>query len=186
MGIFALISAAIWGFGRDIFFLNSNLNSSLSSQFYARQVLRKIVTELRSASPSSLGAYPLASVSTSSITFYSDVDADLLKEQIRYFVQGNELKRGTTRPSGSPLTYNIANETIDTIVGDLYLNPAVPIFDYYDQYYAGTSSPLTIPVNVLAVRFIKITLPIDTDPNRLPLPITATSQVMLRNLKDNF
>src|SRR3989344_7670018 len=182
--IFAMISVGIWGFGRDIFFFNSNLNASLSTQFDARQVLRKLVTELRSASPSSLGAYPIATAGTSTITFYSDIDDDGLKEQVRYFRQGNELRRGTIKPSGNPLVYS-GSESVSIVVKDVINDNATPLFNYYDNSYAGTSSPLTIPVNVLAIRLVKINLIIDKDTTRPPAAITVMTQVTLRNLKDN-
>lgn len=185
VSIFVAISSIIWAFGRDIFFFNSNLNSSLSVQFDARQILRKVVSELRSTSPSSLGAYPIALAGTSSLTFYSNIDDDPLKEQLRYFLQNGELKRGVIKPVGNPLTYNSINETISTVAKDI-VNGNSPIFEYFDRNYAGTSTPLTQPVNALSIRFIRITLVLDTDPNRLPAPFTARTQVNLRNLKDNL
>jgi hypothetical protein len=50
----------------------------------------------------------------------------------------------------------------------------------------GTSSPLTQPVITTNVRLIKINLMIDVDPNRAPVIKTYTSQVSIRNLKDNL
>lgn len=184
-GIFVAISIIIGNFGRDIFFFNSDLNSSLSVQFDARQVLRKLISELRSTSPSSLGAYPIALASTSTLTFFSNIDDDSLKEQVRYFLQGSELRRGVTKPSGSPLTYNPGNEIISTVTHDV-VNGVIPIFDYFSNNYAGTSSPLSLPVDTLSVRLVRVTLILDKDPNRPPTPITVTTQVMLRNLKDNL
>ena len=146
IAIFGAISVVIWGFGRNIFFFNSDLNSSLSLQFDARQVLRKVVAELRSTSPSSLGAYAISSASTSTITFFSDIDDDFLKEQVRYFMQGKELRRGVVKPSGSPLTYNQSNETISIVARDIINGTSTPIFYYYNNTYTGTSSPLTLPV----------------------------------------
>jgi hypothetical protein len=50
----------------------------------------------------------------------------------------------------------------------------------------GTSSPITQPVTPTDVRLIKINLIIDVDPNRAPVIKTYTSQVSIRNLKDNL
>lgn len=185
VGIFVAISTTIATFGQNIFFFNSDLNNSLSTQFDSRQIMRKMVAELRSASPSSLGSYTIASAGTSSLTFYTNIDNDPLKEQLRYFLQGGELRRGVVKPTGSPLTYNPASETITTVARDV-VNGVTPIFDYFDRNYMGTSSPLSLPVNILSVRLIRVTLILDKDPNRVPGPITTKTQVTLRNLKDNL
>ena len=79
VGILVFISLAIANFGGDIFFLNNSLQSNLSVQIDARRVLRTIVGELRGASPSSLGAYPLSQVGTSTLVFYSNIDSDSYK-----------------------------------------------------------------------------------------------------------
>lgn len=172
-------------FGQDIFSINSTAGANLNAQTDGRRVLKTMVKELRSTSPSSLGAYPIASVSTSSITFFSNIDSDANKEQIRYFLQGTTFKKGVTKPSGSPLTYNPANEVISTLIRDIQPT-TTPIFDYYDQNYSGTSSPLTFPINIPAVRHIRISVPIEKDINKLPGLIIVVSQVTLRNLKDNL
>lgn len=185
VSIFVLIMLVVTGFNRDIFFINSGLQSNLSAQIEARNVLRTVVAELRSVSPSSLGAYALAQTSTSSIIFYSNVDNDQYKERIRYFIQGTNFNRGIVHPSGSPLTYNVAQEQVTTLVHNVR-NGATSTFDYFDKYYSGTSTPLAVPVDPLAVRLVRITLLIDSDPNRFPATITLSSQAMLRNLKDNL
>ncbi len=172
-------------FGQDIFSINSTAGANLNAQTDGRRVLKTMVKELRSTSPSSLGAYPIASVSTSSITFFSNIDSDANKEQIRYFLQGTTFKKGVTKPSGSPLTYNPANEVVSTLIRDIQPT-TTPIFDYYDQNYSGTSSPLTFPINIPAVRHIRISVPIEKDINKLPGLIIVVSQVTLRNLKDNL
>lgn len=172
-------------FGQDIFSINSTAGANLNAQTDGRRVLKTMVKELRSTSPSSLGAYPIASVSTSSITFFSNIDSDSYKEQVRYFLQGTNFKKGVIKPSGSPLIYNPANEVVTTMIRDIKPT-TTPIFDYYDQNYSGTTTPLTFPINIPAVRHIRITVPIEKDINKLPGLIIVVSQVTLRNLKDNL
>jgi hypothetical protein len=185
VGIIVLIVLAIGNFNADIFFLNSVVDSSLKAQLDARRVLRTIIAELRSVSPSSLGAYPITTSATNTLIFYSNIDSDQNKERLRYFQQGSELKRGVLEPTGSPLVYNPVNEQVETLIHDL-ISTTTPIFDYFTQNYTGTSSPLTPPVDPLLVRLIRVTFTIDEDPNRPPSAITVTSQGTLRNLKDNL
>lgn len=172
-------------FGQDIFSINSTAGANLSAQTDGRRVLKTMIKELRSTSPSSLGAYPISSAGTSSITFFSNIDGDVYKEQVRYFLQGTDFKKGVTKPSGSPLTYNQANEVVSTMIRDIK-STTTPIFDYYDQNYAGTSTSLTFPLNIPSIRHIRITVPIEKDINKLPGLIIVVSQVTLRNLKDNL
>ncbi len=185
ISIFAVIMVAIFNFGQGIFSFNSFAQQNLNAQSDARKLLKTIAKEMRSSSPSSLGAYPLAVTATSSVTFFSNIDNDTQKEQIRYFLQGGDLKKGVINPSGTPLTYNTANEQQVTLVKNI-VNGVLPIFEYYDSTYTGTSSALTIPVQPTLVRLIKITIMIGGDPNRSLSPVEATTQVFLRNLKDNL
>ncbi len=185
VAIFTSIFLAVMNFGQSIFSFNRSAEQNLSAQSDARKILKTMVKELRSVSPSSLGAYPISQVATSSVTFFSNIDSDADKEQVRYFLQGNELKKGVINPSGSPLTYNSANEQVLTLIRDV-VNGVDPTFEYFDASFTGTSDPLTIPVQATQVRLIRITVRIEKDPVQSLGPVTATSQVFLRNLKDNL
>lgn len=186
ISLFVGISIALWIFVNQSFFFNSYLGTSMNTQLDSRQILKRLVRELRGTSPSSLGSYPIALAGTSSITFYSNIDEDMQKEQIRYFLQGSELRRGETKPSGNPIVYDLGDERLSTIAKNIVNSTSTPIFDYFDKNYAGTSSPLAFPINIADVRLVRITLIIDNNPNNLPLAVTVTTQVNLRNLKDNF
>jgi len=183
--IATIIFFAVFRFGNSVFSLNSDAQKSLSAQSDARQILKTMAKELRSASPSSLGSYPISLASATSITFFVNLDNDAYKEQVRYYVQDKELKKGVTKPSGSPLAYNLSNEKTSILVHDLN-NGTSPTFEYFDSSYTGTSSPLTQPVQITAVRLVRITLIIEPDPNKSAGALKATSQVFLRNLKDNL
>ena len=87
VAVFGIIAVALGNFGSSIFIFNSNASENLSAQSDGRRILKTIVAELRSVSPSSLGAYALSQTDTHSITFFSDIDDDGLKERIRYFLQ---------------------------------------------------------------------------------------------------
>jgi prepilin-type N-terminal cleavage/methylation domain-containing protein len=184
--IATMIFFAVFYFGQGIFSFNSNAQANLSAQSDARRVLKNIVEELRSASPSSLGSYPISLAGTSTLTFFVNLDSDAYKEQVRYFLSSSQLKRGIIKPSGSPLTYNPANEQISLMIRDISNATSTPIFDYFDSNYAGTTTPLTQPVQITKIRLVRVNINIDKDKNRSPSPINVTSQVFLRNLKDNL
>jgi hypothetical protein len=183
--MFTLIAGAAWTFWRHVISLSTTVSGSLTTQQQMRQTFRFMSAEIRSLSPSSIGAYAIAEATASTFTFYSDADNDGLKERIRYFVDGTAIRRGVLIPSGNPLTYNPVNETVSTVASGFVSGPT-PLFAYYDTNYDGTTAPLTAPVDVRAVRLIKITATIDRDALLPPPPITLTTHVSMRNLKDNL
>jgi prepilin-type N-terminal cleavage/methylation domain-containing protein len=185
MAIFSIIIGAVSLFARDIFYFNNIFSGGLISYDDAEKILQPVSSEIRSASPSSLGAYSIEQADNNNFTFFTDINNDGLKERIRYFLSGNILKKGVIIPSGNPLQYSSGNETITDIVFNLR-NGVTPIFAYYDTNYNGSTAPLTVPVSIPSIRLVKITLVIDVDPNKPPLPITVTTEVSIRNLKDNL
>ena len=141
-----------------------------------------MISEIRTASVSSNGAYPIDQATVSSFTFFSDINNDNLREKIRYFLSGSTLQKGVIQPTGNPLVYNPANEKISILASGV----TSLAFGYYDKNYDGTTAALSFPINVPVVRLVKITVTIDQDPNRPPGPMTFTTQVSIRNLKDNL
>lgn len=185
VAIASAIFMAVFNFGAGIFSFNSEAQKNLSAQTDARRVLKVMVKELRSTSPASNGAYPLSFASASSLVFYSNIDSDNLKERIRYFLDGRELKKGVIKPSGSSLVYDPKNEKVVILIRDVN-NGATPIFEYFDSSFIGQGSSLVQPVQVTQVRMVRISLLINADPNKSSDPVVVQSQVFLRNLKDNL
>ncbi|NDB60026.1 type II secretion system protein, partial [bacterium] len=177
VGILGMIMLVIGAFQRDVFVNSKFAQDSLSTTQDSRNILRMMVRELRTSSSGNDGSYPLISAATSTISFYSDVDADGLKDKVRYYIATSTLTKGLIKPTGSPLTYVEANEVFSILAYNLRNSSSTPLFEYYDNAYAGTSSPLTQPVVISNVRLIKINLMIDVDPNRSPNVKTYTSQV---------
>ncbi|MFM2357335.1 MAG: hypothetical protein RJA61_72 [Candidatus Parcubacteria bacterium] len=181
--IFGIISLATAQFQLDVFRLSGYADKSLNAVFNSRQILKIMVSELRSTTISENGSYPLQAVATSTLTFYSDVDGDGLVERVRYFLQGTDFKKGIVEPTGNPYVYTGTETTVTLVSG--VRNTATSIFTYYDTDYTGTTLPLSNP-SVSDIRLIKVTIEIDEDPNKPPAMLTSTTQVSLRNLKDNL
>lgn len=186
IGIFGLIVIAVSDFQRNVFFNNKYSTDSINATQDARNVIRVMVRELRTVSPGNDGSFAIIQAATNTVSFFSDSDGDSLKEKIRYFISTTTLVKGSIKPTGNPLTYNSANETFEYLAYNIKNATSTPLFEYYDGNYTGTTSPLTQPVTVTNVHLIKINLMIDADPNRSPVVKTFTSQVNLRNLKDNL
>lgn len=184
--IISILTVTVTTFQRDVFRLNSNLHNNLSAQLDLRHITKIMVSELRKAETSSVGGYPIGVASTSEIVFYSDLYDTGLKERVRYFLSNGKLKKGVITPSGNPLTYSVSNEKISTLVSDVVSSSTLPIFQYYSEFYNGNSAPLSQPVPITDIRLVKITVIIDKDPNMPPGEMIGTSQVNLRNLKNNL
>ena len=181
--LISLLSYGVSSFMRNTFFYNTTIRKALNSQFEVRQTLKKLSAELRAASQASDGSYALAEASSTSLTFYTDLNGDGVKERLRYFLSGTTLRRGVIIPSGSPLTYNSGSETVSDMVH--YRVGTTSIFTYYDSGYAATTTPLSQPVTVSAVRLVQAAITVNPDPGRQP-NVSFTSKVSLRNLKDNL
>ncbi len=184
--ILSILTITVTSFQRDIFILNRTTDNNLAAQLEVRRITKVMVSELRKSSVSSVGGYPISVASTSEIVFFSDITNDGLKERVRYFLDNTKLKKGVVSPSGNPLVYNLGGEVITTLISDVKASSTQPIFQYFNENYIGNSPPLNFPVNIPDIRLVKITVIIDRDPNLPPAEIIGTSQVNLRNLKDNL
>lgn len=183
MFVFVLILLLLTLFSRNTWTYNSFISGGLVETDAGRQVLKTLTSEIRTASTADTGAYLIALAEESTLIFYSDIDDDGLKERIRYFLSGTSFQKGVIKPTGSPLSYNPQNETITTLIDQLTNSV---LFEYYDRNYSGTESPLSSPISVPDIRLVKITIVIDKDPNKPPSAMTFSTQVSIRNLKDNL
>lgn len=150
----------------------------------ARIQLRRLSKSLRELRQSDTGSYALAAADPQRIIFYANVDADALTERVRYELVGTDLQRGVIKPTGSPLTYTVANEVVTSVTANVR-NGATPVFTYYNGNYPADTTPLT-PPDVTEVKYINFSLVIDADTAVDPPAVTVTSQVQLRNLKTNL
>lgn len=179
LGILGLATMAIGAFTTGIFRYNRTLTNQMDAEIQLRKIVAQFTTELRTASSSSLGAYPIDTAAVSAIIFYANIDADNLKERVRYFLDSGSLKKGVTKPSGSPLTYNPLNEEVVSLVNDVTNND---IFFYYDETFNGSSPPLSFPVIITAIRLVHLKLRVDRNINEPPGPIEVRTNIHLRNL----
>lgn len=181
MGIFLLILTGVASFLQTIFKSQNVIYTQVTNQKEARRTIEEFVKEARNASISSIGSYSVAQASSTSFTFYSDIDFDTYKEKVRYFADGAELKKGVIKPAGTPLAYNPATETVSVLAHDLIVGQT--LFAYFDKNYTGASDPMVEPINIAQIRVVKVTVVIDQLPNISPEPLTVSSQVEIRNLK---
>lgn len=151
------------------------------AQFKARTALRTVTSEIREMQDAENGAFAIASAGATEFIFFADVDSDPDVERVRYFHNANELQRGVIDPTGSPATYPLMSEIINTEVTDVYLSG--DLFSYYDELYTGSEPALATPFDTGDVHLIKIYFLVDTNPGEIPEAMEITTEVTPRNLK---
>lgn len=152
-----------------------------------RRAMDNMVKEIREAKTSDLGNYPIAAADDDSFSFYGDIDRDLVVEKVRYFRQVNSFKKGIINPSGTPLSYDPANEIISTLSNNL-ITTSTPTFTYYNGNYPGDTinNPLATPADVTQLKLVRIHLIINVNPLSPPNDYILDTFVQPRNLKENL
>lgn len=184
VAIFSIISLAAFNLIISYNKTSDLLAVQLVLQSEGRNSLSQAVDDLRRINRGSNGAFAIDSANAESIIFYSNIDSDSYFEKVEYFISGNELRKSVTKPSGNPLIYDPLDKTT-TVLSTKIANNSAPLFSYYNGTYAGIGDSLELPVDVTAIRFVKINLVLDNNPSVPSAPLTMEAKVALRNLKDN-
>ncbi|HVU75731.1 MAG TPA: type II secretion system protein [Candidatus Paceibacterota bacterium] len=137
-----------------------------------------MVRTIREAAYSSIGAYPVVSLATSSMTFYANTDSDSLVERVHYYLSGTNVYMGTLKPTGDPASYT-GSETVSLVADNIKnASSSIDLFTYYDQ----NGTQMTDLTQIAQLRFVTINLVADIDPNRAPVNTQLRSSATLRNL----
>lgn len=155
---------------------------------HARRGIDTMEKELREANYSDNGDYPIIEAESQSITFYSDLDSDKSVEKLRYYLDGTNLIKGVTQPSGSQPVQYLASDEATTTISQYVRNASDPVFYYYNGDYPAdtTNNPLTTPALVNEVKLIRMFLNININPAKAPDDFNLEVFVQLRNVKNNL
>ncbi len=180
IGILTLLMAAMTVAIINVYRNNSYTFERALAIISVRKGLEQTTRLIREVSYSDSGAYPVVALAANSFTFYADYDNDGQAEQVRFFLNGEDLQRGTIEPSGSPAAYTGA-ETVKTIV-DNVRNIALgrDLFTYYDV----SGVQVTNMSDVLAPTFVKIDLIANTGKNPTVNDYELHGSAYMRNLKN--
>ncbi len=185
LSMFAMISVAVGWFVIQSLRSTDIIWDQLDSQNDGRAILEQFVDDVRRAEPSSVGGYPIESASSSEFIFFANIDNDIGRERVRIFLDGTNIKKGVVQPSGDPLGY--AGEETFVTVATYAVNTAVgtPLFEYYDETYPVTSTPLTVPDDLTDIRIVRMQIELEKDPDKTPVPLHVEAVAGIRNLKQN-
>ena len=147
--------------------------------------LKNFSKYLREARQSDAGAYLIDSASDFELIFYADVDDDPVIERVHYFLENNQLKIGTSDPSGFPVVYPVEDEEVKIVGNGITNNAEQPIFYYYNQDYPTDieNNPLLSPVSPEEIGLIKIDVYANTNPDHVPENSRMETFIRPRNIK---
>ena len=146
-----------------------------------------LVKEIRTAQYGDNGAYPIEFADYQNIVFYSDIDIDGDSEKVRYFLDGTDLKKVTTEPSGVPPQYLPADAKTKVVATNVR-NGGSPLFYYFNENYPldTLNNPLSYPASIANVTLVQVVLrinPVEEEPNTDYILDSFTN---IRLLKDNL
>jgi prepilin-type N-terminal cleavage/methylation domain-containing protein len=144
----------------------------------AKQGVDSLVRDIREAMFADTGAYPVASMATTSLTIFADVKNDKRVEKVRYFLAESDLIRAVTAPTGTPPTYAGSKSTSTVASGVRNLQLDTPIFTYFDT----DGNQIASSGNRKDLSFAEIQLVVNIDPDRQPDNAVIKSSATLRNV----
>ncbi|MES2087718.1 MAG: prepilin-type N-terminal cleavage/methylation domain-containing protein [Patescibacteria group bacterium] len=185
--IFSMLIGGIAALFQTTFNTARQQNLAVSSTNQARKVIFDFTNEVRTATVGNGGSYPISEASSTQLILYSGYGApNSIIYRLRYYLSNNKLYKGVITPTGTPPTYNTSSEVVKIVQTGLSQG-ATPVFYYYDSNYAGTSTPLSQPVNLTMVKFIKINMIlINQDIKNSTSTFIVTGGATIRNLKTNL
>ncbi|MFA6354477.1 MAG: type II secretion system protein [Candidatus Paceibacterota bacterium] len=193
VAIAAVLMLVVNSLKNNVSSIGGFVDQKLLSKQDVEQALQIMVTEIRSAGPSSLGAYPVESATTSSFAFFSDINKDGIFEKVRYFLATNAgtstatstIKKGVIIPTGNPLTYVTSTEIISKVINNVVVSTSSNLFDYFDSSATSTAKMMTLPVNVQSIRIVRFNIYADLKPGSAPKPSFFSDVANIRNLRSN-
>lgn len=165
--------------------LENIVTQKLQSRSDIEQTLQILTSEIRSAGPSSAGAYAITSATSTALSFYSDIDKNGTLEKVRYVLGTSTIDKGITKPTGTPATYPTSSEVISSVVDHVVISTTTPLFTYYGTNYTGIEAPLASTTDVTQIRVIRVRFYADINPGASPRPAYFSATINVRNLRSN-
>ncbi len=160
-------------------------NIKLYQQNYKKNVVEnRIAQTMREFEFSTRAASSIDNISANQISYYRyfDLESEYPK-LVRYYVEGNQFKVGQTDPivnvDGTPPSYPLDQEECVLLIDGL--ENTTSLFKYFDE----DNQELTSEIQISEIRMIKLNIVL-TEKNMESKPLTGTTTVSLRNIKDNL
>jgi prepilin-type N-terminal cleavage/methylation domain-containing protein len=185
LALFSFVFFIIVALKSNVDVLKNLSTQKLISRQDVEQTFQIMTSEIRSAAVSSIGSYPLITTTSSTFSFYSDIDHDNLFEQVTYSLSSSTIIKTVIKPIGNPLSYPTSTQIISSVVEYVVLASSTPLFQYFDSSYTGTEDALSEPISISAVRSVLVSFYTDLDPGVVVRPVFFQNFVTIRNLRSN-
>lgn len=184
LALFTVLSAVVMNAVASFYRHNAYTVAQSYQVEHARRGVELLVRDMREMTFADNGAFPIVSIASSSISFYSDIDRDDSVELVSYELTDTTLYKYIYNATGSPPVYD-PGVPDDTLVISEYVQNDLQdqvIFTYYNE--AGETVDVTAPVT--DVRHVDVHLIVNIDPLRDPGEFMLRSSATLRNLKESL
>lgn len=181
VAITVLVSGALLGGIASFYRFDGYVIAQAYQVSYARQGVEQMVRDLREMTYADDGTFPLVTMGTTSISFYSDIDRDDSVELVRYSLSSTTLYKYIYAASGSPPVYSTTTPESTSTLSEYVQNKLLgtSIFTYYDENGATSTASSTLT----DIRYVKVNIVINIDPLRDPGQYMLETSASLRNLK---
>jgi prepilin-type N-terminal cleavage/methylation domain-containing protein len=176
-----LVSTALIGGIVSFYQYNDYAIAQAYQVYYARQGIDLMIRDLREMTYADDGTFPLVTMSSTSVSFYSDIDRDDSVEYVRYRLSTTTLVKNIYDATGTPPVYSTTTPSATTTLSEYVQNniQSVPIFTYYDE----NGNEATATATVTDIRYVGVSVIVNIDPVRDPGQFMLYSSAALRNLK---
>lgn len=160
-------------------------NIKLFQQNFKKNVVEnRIAQTMREFEYSTRAASDIASVSANEISYYRYFDLESeYPSLVRYYVEGSQFKVGRTEPvlneDGTPPSYPLDQEECVLLIEGL--ENTTSLFQFFNE----NGHELTSEIQKSEIRMIRLSILL-SEKNLESKPLSGTTMVSLRNIKDNL
>jgi len=149
--------------------------------YNARRGIELASRDIREMTFGDDGTYPLVSMSSTSIGFFSDIDRDNSVEYVRYVLATTTLYKYVYNATGTPVAYSATTPDETHTISEYVQNRLQATSTFL--YFMEGGLPATATSTVTDIRYVTLNVIVNIDPNRNPGEYTLRSSVAPRNLK---
>lgn len=182
--IFTLISLALSVIIGNLYKTNAYTLEQAYEVNHARRGIERTVRDIREMTYGEDGAYPLVTMGTGTISFYSDIDRDESVELVRYELSDTTLFKYVYNATGTPLTYDTDTPDETYTISEYIRNTTQATSTF--RYFLGDGQSSASTTRTTDIRYIEIQAIVNVDPNRNPGEFSLRSSAAPRNLKTSF
>lgn len=148
---------------------------------YARAGIKSLTRDMREMTASESGGFPLVTMQSYKVAFYSDIDHDDAVEYVEYELVGSDFYKRIYNPTvmSGALVYDLSSPTEERTVSRYVQNriDGTVMFRYYD----GSGTEVTATSSITNVTYITADVVVNVDPIRDPGQYMLHTGAFLRN-----